>query len=251
MKSLIVGNGQIGSALFEIFSKHHETHVRDFEAITLEGIEVLHVCYPYTDKFVEQTQAYIAEYTPKLTMIHSTVAIGTTEKCGEHVVNTPERGRFPQLAKEMKVFKKFIGGHNMDDLVLASRYFMACEWKVQIVDDPKITEMLKLVSNAHMGLEIAWRQELARWDIDEEAYDLWEDSYFHGYVRLGQTEIVRPRMKPGPIGGHCIIPSTEILSQTFDSKVLEFIKQSNEQAKRQKDNFSIHTNGRPEIPSIR
>lgn len=252
MKSLIVGNGQIGSALFEIFSKFHETHVRDFEAVTLEDVEVLHIAYPWSDKFVEITRAYIDEYKPKLTMIHSTVKIGTTRKLGEHVVYTPERGRFPNLAKEMIVYKKFIGGDDMDDLVLASRYFLACKWPVQIVSDPDTTETLKLVSNAHMGLEIAWRQELDRWEIDAKAYAMWEDSYFHGYIYTGQMEIVRPRMDPGPIGGHCILPSVDIMAETFKSSlILEFIKYSNEQAQRKKDSFAVAGNGHAEVSLIR
>jgi len=252
MKSLIIGNGEIGSALFEIFHKVHETHVRGFEAVTLEGIEILHIAYPWTEKFVDNTTEYIAEYKPKLTMIHSTVPVGTTEQLGDHVVNTPERGRFPNLAKEMVGYKKFIGGFDMDDLVLASQYFLACKWPVQIIDDPKITETLKLVSNAHMGLEIAWRQELERWGIDKDAYEAWEDSYFHGYIYFGQMNLVRSRMKPDPIGGHCILHSVDLLAQHQPKSILlEFIKFSNEQTKRKRETEVVHRNGSTPLSIIR
>lgn len=233
MKSLIIGNGQIGSALFEIFSKVHETHVRDFEAVDLDGVEILHIAYPYSKAFVETTKDYIDQYKPGLTMIHSTVKIGTTEQCGPHVVHTPERGRFPHLAKEMKVYRKFIGGFDVDDLDLAEQYFKMCKWETQLIDDPEITETLKLVSNAHMGLEIAWRQELERWGIDRESLQLWESSYFQGYMYLGQHHLVRPQMRPDPIGGHCILPSIDILLQTFDSPCLEFVRESDGKTKRQ------------------
>lgn len=235
MKSLIIGAGQIGSALNEIFSDTFDCHMRDIAPLKLEGVEVLHIAYPYSDKFVGDTKAYIEQYKPRLTMIHSTVAIGTTEECGDHVVHTPERGRFPNLAKEMISYKKFIGGFDMDDCALAAQYLRACKWDSQIVDDPKITEALKLISNAHMGLEIAWRQELEHWLVDREVYQLWEDSYFSGYVRFGQMNLIRPRMRPDPIGGHCIVPSVEILKKSMKIPFLDQILETNERTKREKE----------------
>jgi hypothetical protein len=243
MKSLIIGNGQIGSALFEIFSKVHETHVRDFEASNLDGIEILHICYPYSDKFIESTKNYIDQYRPRLTIIHSSVAIGTTDKCGDHVVHAPERGRFPKLAKQMSYFKKFIGGSNQEDCNLAAKYFDICNWNTHIVLDPKITEALKLISNAHMGLEIAWRQEIDRWGIDRQIYALWEDSYFGGYMRFGEYNLLRSRMNPDPIGGHCILPCVDILSQTYESPALKFIKESNNVMAERQTKEKISGNG--------
>ena len=251
MKSLIIGNGQIGSALFEIFSKVHETSIRDIEPLHLEGVEALHIAYPFSDEFVTQTLAYIDEYKPRLTMIHSSVPIGTTEKCGDHVLHTPERGRFPNLSRQMVYFKKFIGGFDQYDLKLAYDYFEACSWNVYVLFDPKITESLKLISNAHMGLEIAWRQEVERMGIDKLAYENWEDSYFDGYVYFGEMNLIRPRMKSQPIGGHCILPCVEMLSQSFDSPLLKSIGESNVLAQRKVAQESIGGNGKPVAVSHR
>lgn len=235
MKTLIIGAGQIGQALKEIFEKKYETHIRDIEPLDLEGVEILHVAYPYSEHFIAITKAYIAQYKPRLTVIHSTVAVGVTEECGTHVLHSPERGRFPHLAKEMLAYKKFIAGYDIDDLDMAVQYFQKAGFRTQICDDPKITEKLKLISNAHMGLEIAWRQELERWGIDKEFYEWWEESYFQGYLYLNQSNLIRPRMRPDPIGGHCILQSIEILKEQFPSLLLDFVETSNELAKRKKE----------------
>lgn len=229
MKSLVIGNGQIGSALVEILMRVHEVYVRDVEDFEMRGCGVLHIAYPYSDDFVEQTLKYIGQYKPILTMVHSTVAIGTTEKLGKHVVHTPERGRHPNLAEEMLVYTKFIGGSDSDDCEAAAVYFRACGWDTKIIDDSKITEALKLISNVHMGLEIAWRQELDYWGVNPGAYTAWEDSYYRGYIHQGNMKLIRPRMDPDPIGGHCILSSVEILKKAmFASEFLKLIERTNE-----------------------
>ncbi len=241
MKSLVIGKGQIGSALFEIFSKAHECYIRDLEGLDLEGVEVLHIAYPYSESFINQTREYIEKYRPRLTIIHSSVAVGTTIKCGEHVVHSPERGRHPNLAHEMKMFPKFVGGRNGKDLIMASQYLKACDWDVFLVTNPSWTELVKLMSNIHLGLEIAWRQEVNRifksfggtLHDDIGVYEAWEDTYNEGHMALGHRQLIRPRLKSDPIGGHCILPCTDILASQFYSQAFEFIRRSN--AKREEE----------------
>lgn len=242
MKSLIIGKGQIGQALFEIFSKVHECYIRDIRAELDDpkSIEVLHLAYPDSENFVESVLDYKAYYKPRLTIIHSSVAIGTTQQCGEHVVHSPERGRFPNLAREMRMYRKFIGFEEIEDGDLAAFYINACNWPTQLVDDPQQTEMLKLLSNAHMGLEIAWRQEVERLGVNAEIYQLWEQSYQTGYMKTNQHHLIRPIMRPDPIGGHCILPCIDLLLQRFASKFLELIKESNGLAKRKEESASYH-----------
>lgn len=248
MKSLIIGRGQIGSALYEIFAKDHECFIRDVEAVDCPEIEVLHIAYPYTDVFVRETRRYIDQYKPKLTIIHSTVAVGTTDKCGDHVVHSPERGRWPNLAFEMKKFPKFIGGFNGPDIALAESYFELCQWPTISVFNPTWTELVKLLSNIHLGLEIAWRQEVERIFTDFRAsetsdfgvYDQWEETYNQGLRFLGQHHLVRPRVNPGPIGGHCILPCIDILDSQYPSDVFDFIRTSNAQVKKQTDGALTH-----------
>jgi UDP-N-acetyl-D-mannosaminuronate dehydrogenase len=101
---------------------------------------------------------------------------------------------------------------------------------------PMATEACKLLSNIHMGVEIAWRQEAQRildgFGIDSKVYEEWEDTYNMGYRITGDEQLTRPRLRPDPIGGHCILQCTEILSAQYPSHIFDFIKESNEKAKR-------------------
>lgn len=236
MKSLIIGKGQIGEALFEIFSKHHECKIRDVEDLKMPGVEVLHICFPYSKRFVDHVNRYIKQYDPKIIFIHSSVAVGTTDRFGPSAVHSPERGRFPNLAKEMVVFPKYIGTPYELTWQVASKYIEDCGWKTVRVKDSRMTEFLKLQSNIHLGMEIAWRQEVGRMLEslrlrDTSIYESWEDSYNKGHKDLGHEHLIRPRLKSDPIGGHCILPCTDILSSQAYSEAFEFIRRSNAKRK--------------------
>lgn len=234
MKTLIIGAGEVGKALFEVVKGSHESYIRDMEDFEIDGIEVLHICYPDNDDFENVTKSYIRDYEPKLTIIHSSVPVGTTEKCGDHVIYSPVRGRHPKLASDLKIYKKFIFGNFKSDMQLAADYFANCGIRTQIEKGTASGELLKLLSNIHMGLEIAWRQEIERicsiFETDPFVYEEWEKSYNEGYQVSGDLNLIRPTMKPDPIGGHCIIPCTEILARQYPSLILDFILSSNEQA---------------------
>lgn len=237
MKSLIIGAGEVGSSLKKVIEPYHETYIRDINPIEIENVQVLHVCYPDHEGFVETTKKYIQEYKPALTIINSSTEVGTTRKCGDKVVYSPIRGRHPEngLDKEMKVYPKFVSAVNSAFTGLASSYFEACGWRVYRAKNPEDLEYLKLMSNIHMGLEVAWRQEIERmmkhFAIDKKTYEKWEETYTQGYIELNQTHLIRSRMKPDPIGGHCIIPCTLILKDQFPSKAFDFILESNEKTK--------------------
>ena len=79
-KIVVVGLGEVGKPLFELASQYHDTIGVDIEPVDGIGqVDVLHICYPFQIKdFVGETARYIARYNPVLTIINSTVAIGTT-----------------------------------------------------------------------------------------------------------------------------------------------------------------------------
>lgn len=236
MKSLIIGKGQIGTALYEIFAPFHEIFIRDVDDVDHFGIEVLHICFPDSVEFVKFTKEYIEKYQPDLTVIHSSVGVGKTEECGDHVVYSPVRGRHPKLVSDLKIYEKFVFSLDLNDLNKAKQYLSRCNLKVKgFQQSPKVGETLKLISNVHMGVEIAWRQELERifkkTGTSDFVYQLWEETYRDGYLKSGDMNLVRPLMRPDPIGGHCIVPCTEILQKQFPSKILDFVLESNEKKK--------------------
>lgn len=235
MKTLIIGKGQVGQALYDVVKDHHETYIKDVEPLELEGVQVLHICYPDHDGFDKTTKSYIRHYKPSLVIINSSISVGTTEKCGSGIVYSPVRGRHPKLASDLKIYEKFVFSDSVEMMTKAYAYFTECGLKVKAHRGNTAGELLKLLSNIHMGVEIAWRQEVQRilesFEVPCYIYEEWEESYRQGYLKSGDDHLVRPSMKPDPIGGHCIIPCTEILSEQFDSDIFQFILESNEEAK--------------------
>lgn len=235
MKGLVIGKGEVGTALFHILSEYYPTEIRDVEDLDPNGFEILHLAYPDGPNFVDAAKAYIHQYQPKLTVIHSSVRVGTTDKVdGEFVVHSPIRGRHPNLAEEMRVFTKFIGGRNDNAVKMAKEYFEAANWPCFGVQSPRDTELIKLLSNVYLGYEIAWRQEVERicrtLDTTPRTYEHFESTYNDGYIKLGQTQFMRPKLWPKAIGGHCILPCMELLATQYPSKAFEFIRSSNAQA---------------------
>jgi len=236
MKVLVIGSGQIGKAIHEIIKPFHDVHIRDIDDMSMDGIEVLHICYPDGIDFIENTENYIRQYKPALTIIHSSVAVETTEEINGHVVHVPVRGRHPKLAQEIPAFRLFVGGKDKEDVLKACAYLEGCGLVTKQVEGTRGTEICKLLSNIHMGLEIAWRQEVERilkqYEVSPSIYEEWEESYNLGYRITGDEHLTRPILNPGPIGGHCILQCTDILSSKYPSHVFDFIKESNEKAKR-------------------
>lgn len=230
-RHLIIGAGQIGSALFEVLKEKHDISIRDVECVPESHFDVLHICFPDSRAFLENVRSYQTIYMPELTILHSSVKVGTTNDLGLRVVYSPIRGRHPNLKTEMRKFTKFVAGWDIGDVDRACAIFEACGWETQAFDNPSTLEMLKLLSNVHMGLEIAWRQEIERMGCDAEAYGLWEETYRNGYMKLGQHNLMRPLMRSDPIGGHCILECTKILKEQIPSKAFDFILESNEKAK--------------------
>jgi len=59
----------------------------------------------------------------------------------------------------------------------------------------------------------------------DEVVDFLEDTH--------RLRLDRPIMFPGFIGGHCLIPNTELLLNVYDSEFLHLILKSNEKRKRE------------------
>jgi len=191
-------------------------------------VDVLHVCYPFDIKdFVGETVRYIELFKPTLTIINSTVAIGTTravaERTGSSVVHSPVRGKHARMLEEMRVYTKFVGAKDPAVGEQAAKHFDSVGLKTKILSSPEATELAKLTETTYFGLMIAWAQEVERYcDQSCQRYDeiisFWEEIKFFPSVKYF----------PGIIGGHCVMPNIELLSEFNRSVILEAIQASNE-----------------------
>src|SRR3989344_5362217 len=89
----IIGYGEIGKAISKFYKK---PLIKDLNRDDgLKSVEILHICIPWSDNFVEIVKKEIREIKPKLTIIHSTVSVGATKKIGGRTVHSPVRGVHP------------------------------------------------------------------------------------------------------------------------------------------------------------
>jgi UDP-N-acetyl-D-mannosaminuronate dehydrogenase len=233
---VVVGLGEVGRPLLELLSTHYRTIGVDIKppAEPLGEVDVLHICYPFEIKdFIGETAHYIDRYKPRLTVINSTVEVGTTravvERTGAAVANSPVRGKHVRMLQEMRSYTKFVAAIDPADAAYAAEHFKAAGLKTKVLAAPEATELAKLTETTYFGLMIAWAQEIERYcDRTGQSYD--EIVSIYDEIPFFPTT----KYFPGVIGGHCVMPNIKILRRFDDSPILRAIETSN-QAKVERD----------------
>jgi len=232
MKSLIIGSGEVGKSLYEVLERVYkkDINIRDVETPErqLEGVKVLNICYPYSGSFVANTEAYIEQYKPNFTIIHSTVPVGTTRKLGKLCVHSPIHGKHPNLVGGIRTFVKYVGSEKNSIGYMARCYLEKAGITTKGVSSPEASEMSKILCTTYYGWNIVFAKEVKaicdEYGLDfKEVYTGWNNFYNQGYSELGMSQFVRPVLEPieGAIGGHCIVNNSKLL----DSFVTNLIRE--------------------------
>lgn len=228
----ILGYGEVGSAIAQFYKNPlvKDLHRND----GIQGVSVLHVCIPWSRRFAEIVKKEIKEIQPVLTIIHSTVAPGTTKTIGGMVVHSPIRGIHPHLYEGIKTFVKYVGADNQKAGTMAKRHMESVGMgrKVKVFSSSLTTELGKLLDTTYYGLCIAWHAEMKEIcdalgvDFGQAVTDF-NTTYNEGYSLLGKRNVVRPVLYPpvDGIGGHCIIPNAELLKKYVRSRGADFVLQ--------------------------
>ena len=229
-KVVVVGLGEVGKPLFELASRHHDVIGVDIEPPKqwAENVDVVHICFPFEIKnFIGEAARYIELFKPRVTIVNSTVGIGTTraiaERTGTPVVNSPVRGKHVRMLEELQHYTKFVGAMDAQGAELARKHFESMGLKTKILSTPEATELAKLTETTYFGLMIAWAQEVERY-CDRVNQEYAEVSSFYEEIKFFPPV----RYFPGVIGGHCVMPNIEILSKFEDSALLKAIQMSNQ-----------------------
>ena len=228
-KTVVVGLGEVGKPLFELISRCHEAVGVDISPPTKEvdGVDVLHVCFPFQiEDFVGETARYIKLFDPGLTIVNSTVAVGTTRAIGQRtgtaVAYSPVRGKHAQMLADLFRYTKFVGAADRFSARQAATHFESIGLKTKILSSPEAVELAKLSETTFFGLMIAWAQEVERY-ADRIGQDYGEIVSF--YEEIGFFPPVK--YFPGIIGGHCVMPNIELLMRLENSEILKAIQSSN------------------------
>src|SRR6266850_3466499 len=233
---VVVGLGEVGRPLLELVSRYHSSVGIDISPPTapVQHVDVMHICYPFAiDDFVGEAVRYIELFNPSLTIVNSTVAVGTTRAIAERsnaaVAHSPVRGKHARMLEEITEYTRFVGAIDPASGKHAAKHFESLGMRTSILSSPEATELAKLTETSYFGLLIAWAQEVERY-CDQLGQDYDEVVSFYDEIKFF------PPIKyfPGVLGGHCVLPNIEILSQMGHSEILTAI-QSSDTKKRERE----------------
>lgn len=237
MQCLVAGQGEVGTALATVLRDAHDVTVYDpykYDDTTLPSaiveVDVLHICFPFknADTFFKDVHHYTRFLRPEaVTVIHSSVPVGTTRSLGGRVVHSPIHGVHPNLAQGIRTFVKFVGGMDAGAVEMVRQCFAACGVLATIARDPETSELSKLCCTLQYGIGIIANKcihdlcELHGADFNE-VYTYWNTQYNIGYRFLGMSHVCRPVLEyhEGAIGGHCVIPNAKLLPGPLSSFLL-------------------------------
>jgi UDP-N-acetyl-D-mannosaminuronate dehydrogenase len=238
MTDVILGMGEVGQTLFDLLvdrkfdcvgidlddskcKKYSENQV-------IKNPEYLHVCLPgELTGFTDIVLNWIDKIKNiQVVIIHSTVKPGTTkiiqEKLSIPILFSPVRGVHKRFLNDIKKYTKFISfdGIEIDPKIktdLENRFE-----KIDWMSTTKTAELAKiLVDTTYYGWLINYAQ-ITKMICEKENVDFDEMWKFADEIHenLGN----RPKMFPGIIGGHCVIPNLDLV----EYENLDIIKKINE-----------------------
>lgn len=225
---LVAGLGEVGKAIKSLIEKSGRFRVEGLDLLTKPecGIaDYLHICFPHSQQFNKRVLEYIWQFSPKLTIIHSTVPPKTTTKIMEtarcKIAYSPVRGVHKSdshFQRELKRYTKYVSSTE------GAKHLKECGFKTAVASDSVSLELAKLWETTYYGLMIAASQEMQR--VSE-----WIGADYQTVLNfIADTHRERgdrPPMTPGFIGGHCVIPNTRILNEAYPSNLFAFILESN------------------------
>lgn len=233
MNSLIIGLGEIGRAVREVIVKTDKVYTYDLEDDSLtfgSSIDILHICFPYSEDFTKQVKQYVKEVKPWHIIIWSTLPIGITKQV-KGAVHSPVEGKHPRLTLSIKSMTRWIGANDETEGIFFFEYFKELMLKPKLVSDSNFTEFLKLRSTAKYGINLVWTEYEAKvaeqLSMDMDYVREFDRDYNKLYHNLGMDWAQRYILgnPHGKIGGHCVVPNAELLDEQFPSELLKMIKE--------------------------
>jgi len=228
-KDVVCGLGEIGTPILKLVSKGIVTVGYDVNPklinrsrlLKLEKIptELLHVCIPYNGKFENNVIDLVSKFKPVAIVIHSTIRPGTTEKLQKRlqipVIYSATRGVHKRMITDLKRYVKFYSVYDWAPKSgwakkIYENRLKKIGMKTKTMSNPLALELAKIVvDTSYYGWLINYAQISNMIAIQNKIdYDeMWSFAdEIHKY--LGN----RPKMFPGFIGGHCVIPNLDLMS---------------------------------------
>ena len=252
-KNVVAGLGEIGNPILKLISKNEICVGYDinpklmnqskFKKFQLVKTSFLHICIPFNKNFTNNVTLLCKQFKPRILVIHSTISPYTTKnlqkKLSIPVIYSATRGVHKRMLNDLKKYTKFYAIENdaPKSKWAANQYanlLKKCKVKSKKMSEPITLELAKIVvDTTYYGWLINYAQLsnlIARkYHIDYDEMWSFADE-IHKY--LGN----RPKMFPGFIGGHCVIPNLSLIDE---EPFWHIDKINNEYAKKVKNARSI------------
>ena len=229
-KDVVAGLGEIGLPILKLLSKNHIVvgydikpklmNQKEFQRHENLDTNFLHVCIPFSKTFQSNMKTLYKKFSPKCIVIHSTVSPYTTKhlqsKFSIPIIYSATRGVHKRMLSDLKKYTKFYAiDNNAPRKKWAMQIFSAtlkkCGIKTKKMSDPVTLELAKiLVDTSYYGWLINYAQVsnmiATQHNVDYDEMWSFADE-IHEF--LGN----RPKMFPGFIGGHCVIPNLSLIDE--------------------------------------
>ena len=229
-KNIVAGLGEIGTPILKLISSKELAIGFDINSKLSQGNKLkkyqenptkfLHICIPFNKKFQKNVESLFTQFNPKGIVIHSTISPNTTKKIQNilpvPIIYSATRGVHKRMVSDLKKYTKFFGiSKNAPNAKWASSKFKElmkkCKVKTRQMPDPITLELAKLVvDTSYYGWLINYAQ-ISNMIAKKHGVDYDEMWSFSTEIHkfLGN----RPKMFPGFIGGHCVIPNLSLIKE--------------------------------------
>ena len=239
-KHVIAGLGEIGIPILRLISKAVPAIGHDIKKKLVNQTKIkkynnletscLHICIPFNRNFIKNVISLNKKFQPELIVIHSTVSPFTTKKLQKKlsipIIYSPIRGVHKRMIKDLKRYTKFYALQSdapdlKNSVKLFSNVMKKCNIQTKQMSSPLTLELAKIiVDTSYYGWLITYAQLSNLIAIKNKVnYDeMW--SYadeIHKYLNN------RPKMIPGFIGGHCVIPNLDLIN----NPIFDLIREQN------------------------
>jgi len=227
-KDVVAGLGEIGGPIFQLISKTTATlgydknpklNKKNFKKYSSLETNFLHICIPFTGKFIQNVFALNKKFHPKGIVIHSTISPGTTKKLQSKmsipIIYSATRGVHKRMLYDLKRYTKFYAlEKNAPKAKWVSKTYSnlmkKCGVKTKKMSNPKTLELAKIiVDTSYYGWLINYAQ-ISNMIAKKHGVDYDEMWSFSDEIQkfLGN----RPKMYPGFIGGHCVVENLDLIN---------------------------------------
>jgi len=228
-KDIVAGLGEVGKPLLKLLSKQDITIGFDLNSELIDKrksekyknlqTSFLHIAIPMTNKFIDNVLKLEKKFKPECIVIHSTIKPGTTKKLQGKlsipVIYSATRGVHKRMVRDLKRYTKFFAiSKNAPRSKWASLKFIKlmkkCGIKTKKMSKPETLEFAKIICDtSYLGWLVNYAQ-LSNTIAIQNGIDYDEMWSFSDEIHkfLGN----RPKMYPGYIGGHCVIPNLDLLN---------------------------------------